>query len=271
MSLGISCLITDDAEQAQGMAQRLHELNQERRSIEADMQDIANIALDDFNVEGCYSLSIYDESWHQGVIGILASRIKERHHRPVIAFARAGDNHVGILKGSGRSIKGLHLRDALDLLSKRHPDLLIKFGGHAMAAGLSIEEKNFERFNTEFESIVSSLLTAADLESTLEVDGALELQDMHWEMATALERQVWGQGFPQPAFFDEFAVRDQRIVGEKHLKLTLEKEGRPISAIYFQQQELLPKRIFAVYQLQTNQYNGVQSIQLNIRHWLPTA
>ncbi|MES2553415.1 MAG: single-stranded-DNA-specific exonuclease RecJ, partial [Pseudomonadota bacterium] len=150
MSLGIACLLTDDETQAQQMAQRLHELNQERRSIEADMQDAANIALDDFDVDGCYSLSIYDENWHQGVIGILASRIKERYHRPVIAFARAGESQPGMLKGSGRSIKGLHLRDALDLLSKRHPDLLIKFGGHAMAAGLSIQEANFERFHTEF-------------------------------------------------------------------------------------------------------------------------
>ena len=267
MSLGIACLLTDDETEAQQMAQRLHELNQERRSIEADMQDAANIALDDFDVDGCYSLSIYDESWHQGVIGILASRIKERYHRPVIAFARAGDSLPGMLKGSGRSIKGLHLRDALDLLSKRHPDLLIKFGGHAMAAGLSIQEANFERFHTEFEAVVGSLLTSADLESSLEVDGALEAQDMGWETAAAIERQVWGQGFPQPTFFDEFSVREQRIVGERHLKLTLEKNGRPVSAIYFQQQELLPKRIWVAYQLETNRYKDVESIQLNIKHW----
>ena len=267
MSLGIACLLTDDETAAQQMAQRLHELNQERRSIEADMQDAANIALDDFDVDGCYSLSIYDESWHQGVIGILASRIKERYHRPVIAFARAGESQPGMLKGSGRSIKGLHLRDALDLLSKRHPDLLIKFGGHAMAAGLSIQEANFERFHTEFEAVVGGLLTSADLESSLEVDGALEAQDMGWDTAAAIERQVWGQGFPQPTFFDEFSVREQRIVGERHLKLTLEKNGRPVSAIYFQQQELLPKRIWAAYQLETNRYKDVESIQLNIKHW----
>jgi len=267
MSLGIACLLTDDETAAQQMAQRLHELNQERRSIEADMQDAANIALDDFDVDGCYSMSIYDESWHQGVIGILASRIKERYHRPVIAFARAGDSQPGMLKGSGRSIKCLHLRDALDLLSKRHPDLLIKFGGHAMAAGLSIQEANFERFHTEFEAVVGSLLTSAELESSLEVDGGLETQDMGWDTAAAIERQVWGQGFPQPTFFDEFSVREQRIVGERHLKLTLEKNGRPVSAIYFQQQELLPKRIWAAYQLETNRYKDVESIQLNIKHW----
>jgi len=174
-----------------------------------------------------------------------------------------------MLKGSGRSISGLHLRDALDLLSKRQPDLILKFGGHAMAAGLSILEQDFERFNTEFESVAASLLTQADLESVIEVDGALEVQDMHWDMAATLERHVWGQGFPQPTFYDEFVVREQRIVGERHLKLTLEKSGRRIDAIFFQQQELLPKNIGAVYQLQTNEYKGQQSVQLNLKLFQP--
>jgi single-stranded-DNA-specific exonuclease len=269
MSLGIACLITDDAAAAQLMAQRLHELNLERRNIEADMQEAANIALDDMDVQGRYSLSIYDEDWHQGVIGILASRIKERYHRPVIAFAKAGVDKSGrtLLKGSGRSISGLHLRDALDLLTKRCPSLIIKFGGHAMAAGLSIYEEDIKRFDVEFEAVVTGLLTMADLESVIEVDGALDSQDMHWDMASAIERQVWGQGFPQPTFCDEFVVKDQRIVGERHLKLILEKKGHRIDAIFFQQQELLPQNIIAVYQLQTNQYNGVQSVQLNLRHW----
>ncbi|HSH71527.1 MAG TPA: single-stranded-DNA-specific exonuclease RecJ [Methylophilaceae bacterium] len=271
MSLGIACLISDDEDAVQLMAQRLHELNLERRSIEADMQDAANIALDEVQVEGRYSLSMYDASWHQGVIGILASRIKEKYHRPVIAFAHAGltKDGQGMLKGSGRSISGLHLRDALDLLSKRKPDLILKFGGHAMAAGLSILEQDFERFNTEFEAVAASLLTQADLESVIEVDGALDTQDMHWDMATTIERHVWGQGFPQPTFCDEFVVREQRIVGERHLKLTLEKSGRRVDAIFFQHQELLPKNIRAVYQLQTNEYNGARNIQLNLRHWQP--
>ncbi|MGZ8251504.1 MAG: single-stranded-DNA-specific exonuclease RecJ [Methylophilaceae bacterium] len=271
MSLGIACLISDDEGAVQLMAQRLHELNLERRSIESDMQDAANVVLEDIDVQGRYSLSIYDASWHQGVIGILASRIKESYHRPVIAFAQAGltkDGH-SLLKGSGRSISGLHLRDALDLLSKRQPDLILKFGGHAMAAGLSIHEQDFDRFNAEFEAIATSLLTPADLESVIEVDGSMDAQDMHWDMASTLERHVWGQGFPQPTFYDEFVVRDQRIVGERHLKLTLEKNGRRIDAIFFQQQELLPARIHAVYQLQTNEYNGARNIQLNLRHWQP--
>jgi len=271
MSLGIACLVSDDEEAVQVMAQRLHELNLERRSIESDMQDAANVVLEDIDVQGRYSLSIYDASWHQGVIGILASRIKEKYHRPVIAFAQAGLTKEGdpLLKGSGRSISGLHLRDALDVLSKRQPDLILKFGGHAMAAGLSILEQNFERFNTAFEAVAASLLTASDLESVVEVDGALATQELQWEMATAIERQVWGQGFPPPTFCDEFVVREQRIVGERHLKLSLEKDGHRIDAIFFQQQSLLPKHIRAVYQLQTNAYKGQQNIQLNLKGFEP--
>jgi len=264
MSLGIMCLLTDSEDEAQKMAQQLHELNLARRSIEADMHDAATIALDDIDAANRFSLSLYDSEWHQGVIGILASRIKEKHYRPVIAFARSGD---GKLKGSGRSISGLHLRDALDLISKKHPDLLISFGGHAMAAGLSILEKDFDRFDQIFESTVAGLLTPADLESVIEVDGRLEVIDIHWDMACAIERQVWGQGFPQPSFTDEFAVVEQRIVGERHLKLKLEKNKRRFDAIFFNQQEFLPERVQLVYQLQTNQYNGAQNIQLGLRHW----
>jgi single-stranded-DNA-specific exonuclease len=268
MSLGIACLIEDNEAEAMKMAQKLHELNLARRGIEADMQDAANIALEDINIDGRCSLSLYDPQWHQGVVGILASRIKERYHRPVIAFAQAGD---GELKGSGRSISNLHLRDALDLLSKRQPDLIVKFGGHAMAAGLSILEADFERFNTGFEEVVMGLLTAADLEFVIEVDGELDGIEMHLGMAVAMERQVWGQGFPQPAFCDTFQVIDQRVVGERHLKLALSKQGKRFDAIFFGQQEFLPKEIRAVYQLQTNQYNGLRSVQLCLRHWQPTS
>jgi single-stranded-DNA-specific exonuclease len=266
MSLGIACLLADDEASALTMAQKLHELNLARRGIEADMQGAAEIALEEIDTQGRYSLSLYQPEWHQGVVGILASRIKERHHRPVIAFARAGD---GILKGSGRSINGLHLRDALDLLSKRQPDLILKFGGHAMAAGLSILEADFERFGTVFEEVVASLLTPADLQSVIEVDGALASAEMDWDMAEAMERQVWGQGFPQPAFCDAFQVVAQRVVGERHLKLTLSKQGANFDAIFFGQQAFLPKDIQAVYHLQTNEYNGARNVQLNLRHWQP--
>jgi single-stranded-DNA-specific exonuclease len=266
MSLGIYCLLTDDEDEAQQMAQKLHEMNAMRRDIQSDMQDAAMIALDDIDASEHFTISLYDATWHQGVIGILASRIKELHHRPVVTFANAGD---GILKGSGRSISGLHLRDALDLLSKKQPDLLLRFGGHAMAAGLSIRKADFNIFNTSFEAVVASLLTSADLESVVEVDGALDAIDMGWDMAAAIERQVWGQGFPQPMFQDEFKVLEQRIVGEKHLKLTLGKNRQRFDAIFFQQQDFLPENISAVYQLQTNQYNGKQSVQLALKHWQP--
>lgn len=266
MSLGIACLLADNATQAMSMAQKLHELNLARRSIEADMQDAAQIALEDIDIQDRYSLCIYQPEWHQGVIGILASRIKERHHRPVIAFARAGD---GVLKGSGRSIGSLHLRDALDLLSKRHPGLILKFGGHAMAAGLSISEENLAHFDKAFEEVVTSLVTPADLQSVIEVDGELDGADIHWEMALAIERQVWGQGFPHPVFCDAFQVVDQRVVGERHLKMTLSKQSGYFDAIFFGQQEFLPKEIVAVYQLQTNQYRGMQAVQLCLKHWQP--
>lgn len=268
MSLGIDCLLADDAESAQRMAQQLHELNLERRNIEADMHDAALASLEQIEVADRYSLSLYDQNWHQGVIGILASRIKERYYRPVIAFADAGD---GLLKGSGRSISGLHLRDALDLVSKRKPQLLVKFGGHAMAAGLSIREADFEVFVATFEAVVRELLSPADLESVIETDGELDSRDIGWDTACAIERQVWGQGFPLPLFNDRFRVLDQRIVGERHLKLVLEKQGRRFDAIFFQQQEYLPAEVQAVYQLQTNQYNGVQAVQLSLRHWQPVS
>ena len=267
MTLGIKCLLASSEAEAYQIAQQLHDLNLQRRSIEADMQESANIELEDAQVAHQYSISLYQPDWHQGVIGILASRIKERHHRPVIAFADAGD---GLLKGSGRSIAGLHLRDALDLLSKHEPDLIIKFGGHAMAAGLTIRLDDFNLFKLSFEIVVKSLITEADLESVLEVDGQLSAADMTFQVAQMLENQVWGQGFAPPLFYDEFEVLNQRILGEKHLKLALKPitSGSPsaIEAIFFNRTDLLDDRIKAAYQLQTNSYNGIQKVQLNIRH-----
>ncbi|CAG0989262.1 Single-stranded-DNA-specific exonuclease RecJ [Methylophilaceae bacterium] len=268
MSLGIECLLAENEADALRMAQQLHELNLARRAIETDMQELATIALEDIEPEGRYTLSLYHPDWHQGVIGILASRIKERHHRPVIAFARAGD---GVLKGSGRSIRTLHLRDALDLVAKREPGLLQKFGGHAMAAGMSILEHDFERFCEVFENVVSGLLAPADLDSVIEVDGSLAGEAMQLQTAVLLEKQVWGQGFPPPSFFDVFDVVSQRVVGERHLKLTLDKDGRQYDAIFFQQQEFLPATVALVYELQSNEYNGSLSLQLNLRSWQPVA
>lgn len=267
MTLGIQCLLAETESQAVQIAQQLHDLNVQRRSIEADMQDSANISLEETQIAHQYSISMYQPDWHQGVIGILASRIKERHHRPVIVFADAGD---GLLKGSGRSIAGLHLRDALDLLSKHQPDLIVKFGGHAMAAGLTIKLEDFNLFKLSFEIVVKSLITEADLESLLEVDGNLSVNDMTFQAAQMLENQVWGQGFAPPLFYDAFEVISQRILGEKHLKLSLKpisSQSSPvIDAIYFNQTDLLDNRIQAAYQLQTNSYNGAQKVQLNLRY-----
>ena len=265
MTLGIQCLLAETDIEATKIAQQLQDLNLQRRSIEADMQEGASLSLDYIDVANQFSISMYQADWHQGVIGILASRIKERYHRPVIVFADAGQ---GLLKGSGRSIAGLHLRDALDLLSKHQPDLILKFGGHAMAAGLTIKQLDFELFNQGFEAVVRSLITETDLESVLEVDGGLNPTDMTFSTAQLLENQVWGQGFAPPLFYDEFEVIDQRILADKHLKLTLKTIDKPlvIDAIYFNHSTLLAGTIQAAYQLQTNSYNGVQKVQLNLQY-----
>ncbi|MDZ4142154.1 MAG: DHHA1 domain-containing protein [Methylotenera sp.] len=268
MTLGIQCLLAETELEATSIAQKLQDLNVQRRSIEADMQDAANISLDDMDVSNQFAISMYQADWHQGVIGILASRIKERFHRPVIAFADAKDaiEGHGLLKGSGRSIAGLHLRDALDLLSKHQPDLILKFGGHAMAAGLTIKQVDFELFKHSFEIVVKSLITEAELESVLEVDGSLNSNDITFASAQTLENQVWGQGFAPPLFYDKFEVINQRVLGEKHLKLSLKKDSMVLDAIYFNHSDLLASPIQAAYQLQTNSYNGTQKVQLNLRY-----
>lgn len=267
MTLGIQCLLAKSEVEAAQIAQELHRLNLQRRSIETDMQDSANVELNDEEVAQQFTISIYQPDWHQGVIGILASRLKERHHRPVIAFADAGD---GLVKGSGRSIAGLHLRDALDLLSKHQPQLILKFGGHAMAAGLTIRAGDFELFKQSFEVVVKTLISEADLESVLEVDGGLSVAEMNFQTAQLLETQVWGQGFAPPLFYDTFEVLSQRLLGEKHLKLLLKPlSGASVEAIYFNQTEFLNERIEAAYQLQTNSYNGAQKVQLNLRYVTP--
>ena len=267
MSLGIRCLLAESEAEAIGMAQQLQDLNSERRNIEADMQESANVSLDGIKVADQYAISLYQAEWHQGVIGILASRIKERYHRPVIAFADAGD---GVLKGSGRSIAGLHLRDALDALSKQQPSLILKFGGHAMAAGLSIKRDDFAAFVAGFEAVVRGLISEADLQAVLEVDGNLSVAEMNFTTAQQLETQVWGQGFAPPLFYDEFTVRSQRLLADKHLKLSLAltSDARSLEwdAIYFNRTEFLDGTIQAAYQLQTNSYNGNQKVQLNLRY-----
>ncbi|MEC5387638.1 single-stranded-DNA-specific exonuclease RecJ [Uliginosibacterium sp. H3] len=270
MSLGIECLITDDFARAMNIAQELDQLNRQRRSIEEEMKDAALATLEFTEIGEQAGISLYEPDWHQGVIGIVAGRIKERAHRPTIAFAPASsDGSTGELKGSGRSIPALHMRDALDLISKRHPDLILKFGGHAMAAGLSIREVDYPRFATAFAETVAELLTPADLQRCVETDGALESGYMSLEMARMLEAAIWGQGFAQPLFDDVFEVESQRILKERHLKLRLRKGGNSFEAIQFNCAESVPNRIRVAYRLSVNEYNGVASVQLMLEHFEP--
>ncbi|HEX7811504.1 MAG TPA: single-stranded-DNA-specific exonuclease RecJ [Burkholderiales bacterium] len=266
MSIGIECLLSTDVRRATELASQLDALNRERREIEADMQESALAQMEGFQPAESFSLSLYQESWHQGVIGILAARLRERFHRPVIAFAPGAG---GEAKGSGRSIHGLHLRDALDLVSKRHPGLILRFGGHAAAAGLSIRVADVEKFGLAFEQTVCELLTPADLERIIETDGPLAADAIDFPLAEALEAQVWGQGFSPPAFFDEFEVAEQRIVGGRHLKLKLRHGRQSLDAIRFGEDQPLPPRISSVYRVQINEYNGKRSIQLVVDHWQP--
>ena len=271
MSLGIECLTTDDPGRAADIARQLDQLNRQRRDIEAGMQESALATVE--NVAPGYTLSLYEPTWHQGVIGILASRLREKFHRPTFAFATAGN---GELKGSGRSITALHLRDALDLISKRHPELIVRFGGHAAAAGLTLHENGFNAFRDAFEAVAAELLTPADLEREWVTDGSLPPADMTLANATTLADSVWGQGFPEPRFYDHFEVVAQRIVGERHLKLRLRRKasplggrrnGQPLDAMLFGHADPLPETIAATYRLSANHYNGAVTLQLLLEHW----
>ncbi|MBW8370396.1 MAG: single-stranded-DNA-specific exonuclease RecJ [Thiobacillus sp.] len=278
MALGIECLLADDPATAQQLAQQLDTLNRARRDVEGDMLDEALAILASFDASDSYSLTAYQPGWHIGVIGILASRLKDKFHRPTIVLARsapldtapAGHNS-GELKGSGRSIPGLHLRDALDLVDKRHPGLILKFGGHAMAAGLSLSAGRHEEFAQAFEAVVRELIDPADLEGVIETDGELDAAEHRYELAVEIDHAVWGQGFPAPLFIATFDVLAQRVVGEKHLKLKLAREGAAFEAMRFFHPDPLPDRIRAVYALMPNEFNGQQSLQLKLHHWEPAS
>ena len=259
MSLGIECLITDDPARALNIAQELDKLNRERRSIEAQMQDDAQIFLDSLDPADRATICLFEESWHQGVIGIVAGRIKDRLHRPTFAFARSAD---GEIKGSGRSIPGIHLRDALDLVSKRRPALLLRFGGHAMAAGVTLLERDLPEFEACFEDVVQSLVTADELTRRLETDGELENGYCNLLTAQLLDEGIWGQGFPAPLFADRFNVERQRVLKGQHLKLELEKDGIRYEALRFNHAEAAPPRILAAYRLSRNTWNGETRLQL---------
>ncbi len=263
MSLGIECLTTDDEGRAWAIAQQLDEINRERRTIEADMQDTALLLLENFNPQDKTTISVFDASWHQGVIGIVASRLKDKFYRPTITFADAGD---GWIKGSGRSIAGFHLRDALDLVSKHAPTLIDKFGGHAMAAGLTIRADALDAFTQAFEAVGKNWLNQHQLERVIETDGPLESAYFTTQFIELMEEQVWGQGFAPPLFCDEFRVVNQRILKERHLKLTLEKDGVTYDAIWFGHIDSLPGRAKVAYRLDANEFNGRTRVQLLVEH-----
>ena len=266
MSLGIECLISDDENKAAQLAQQLDALNKERRELQADMQESALAGLERFDARDRVSLCVFDPEWHQGIVGLLAGRLKDKFHRPAIAFAR-GNN--GELKGSGRAIPGLHLRDALDLIAKKSPPLISKFGGHAAAAGLSIREESFADFAEQFEVTVAQLLSPADLEQLIETDGELDVTEMKLPLARELAGQVWGQGFAAPLFQGVFIVANQRVVAEKHLKLKLTQGNHEFDAIYFSHTEPMPKTVLCIYRLAINEYLGLEDVQLTLEHCVP--
>jgi len=272
MSVGIECLTTDDEARAANIAQELDRLNRERRSIEAGMlqQAVEFLKSASFNEGSVF----FHPAWHQGVVGILASRLKDRLHRPVICFAPGEESGRPVLKGSGRSIGGLHLRDCLDLVAKREPGLIARFGGHAQAAGLTIAAPDYERFAGAFERALEELLPASARLRTLETDGSLEASHCTLQVARLLEEQIWGQGFPQPLFCDTFEVQARRVVGERHLKMQLRKEGRRYDAMCFNAVEpgagagaQQSDRIRAAYRLAVNEFNGLKNVQLNLEHF----
>ena len=271
MSLGIETLTSDDSVRAREMATQLDQLNQERRAVEKDMQHQALEIVKNLQtrLQGDIpkGLCLFDASWHQGVIGILASRIKERFHRPVIVLA---PGMTGETKGSARSIPGVHIRDVLAQVATQYPQLILKFGGHAMAAGLTIKNENVEKFSAVFDEIVSAQLSDAMLQQQLLSDGALGLEDFNLETASLLrEGGPWGQAFPEPLFDDTFTVLEQRIVGSKHLKMSLSIGERVLDAIaFFVDLKLWPnhhcQKIHAAYRLDINEYRGQSRIQLII-------
>lgn len=275
MSLGIECLLTDDPNAARDMAAQLDEMNQDRKSIEQGMQREALAQLNELTLDSMpFGLCLFDPEWHQGVIGILASRLKERYFRPTFAFADAGD---GMLKGSGRSVPGFHIRDALSVVAAQHPELISKYGGHAMAAGLTLPEANFPLFAQAFDEEVRRQLREEDLTGRLLSDGSLAIEEFHLELARALRHAgPWGQHFPEPLFHGVFQLVEQRIVGERHLKVVLKTEcgSVKLDGIAFGvDREVWPnptiRWVELAYKLDLNEFRGNETVQLMIAHIEP--
>jgi single-stranded-DNA-specific exonuclease len=261
MTLGIECLLTDDAGRAADLAQQLDAINRERREVEAGMREQAEAALEHLMPEGQAppALALYDPEFHEGVVGIVAGKMKDRLHRPAFVFALAQD---GSLKGSGRSIPGFHLRDALDLVAKRHPGVLTRFGGHAMAAGCTIDKAQFETFDAALQKVALEWLDKTTLTRRLLTDGPLALEYFNAETVRQLDAQVWGQAFEAPVFCDEVEVLGQRLVAEKHLKLRVRHQGQIRDAIWFGHAEPVAERVRLAYRLSLDEWNGQQRVQM---------
>ncbi len=263
MTVGIECLMTDEPERALELARQLDQLNRERRAIEADMQFDAQAALDAVDPGENRTITLFNENWHQGVVGLVASRVKEKFHRPTIAFARADER---TLRGSGRSIDGVHLRDVLDLVTKAAPEMVDKFGGHAMAAGLTLGADRYEGFARAFEAATRASSDAELFMRRIATDGPLAAGEITLGLIEAIDRQIWGQGFAPPLFDNEFAVVEQRLLKDAHLRLTLELDGNRFNAIWFRHTETLPTRVRLAYRPAADEYQGLRRVTLFVEH-----
>lgn len=265
MTVGIECLVTDDPGRADELAKLLDGINRERRDIEGGMREQAFAMAETLFDEGQTApsaISVFDPDFHEGVVGIVASRLKDKLHRPTFVFAAsAAPGREQELKGSGRSIPGFHLRDALDLVAKRHPGVLLKFGGHAMAAGCSIPRSQFDTFSQALAQVADEWLDAATLTRRLDTDGPLAPEYRRTDVVDTLHREVWGQGFAPPTFSEELEVVSQRLVGEKHLALKLKHQGDAVDGIWFGHTEPLPKRVKLAFRLDADEWQGVRRVR----------
>ena len=267
MTIGIECLLTDDPARADDLARQLDAINRERRALEGGMREQAMLLAESLFGEGDEpppAISVFDPEFHEGVVGIVASRLKDKLHRPSFVFAASsapGRGHE--IKGSGRSIPGFHLRDALDLVAKRHPGVILKFGGHAMAAGCTVAGEHFATFERAFAQVAQEWLDAATLTRRIETDGPLAPEYCRAELVDTLHREVWGQGFAPPTFSEEVQVLSQRLVGEakNHLSIKLLHQGQPVDAIWFGHTEPLPARALLAFRLDVNEWRGERKVQ----------
>ncbi|MDM0043418.1 single-stranded-DNA-specific exonuclease RecJ [Variovorax dokdonensis] len=268
MTLGIECLATDDAARADELARLLDEINRERRGIEGDMREQALRVAERMFADGSAppaAVTVFDPDFHEGVVGIVASRIKDRYHRPTFVFAASSaEGKSDELKGSGRSIAGFHLRDALDLVAKRRPGVVLRFGGHAMAAGCTVSRERLAEFQGAFAKVAAEWLDAATLTRRLDTDGPLAPEYLRVDLVDTLQREVWGQGFAPPTFSEEVEVVSQRLVGEKHLALKLRHQGRPVDGIWFGRTEPLPPRVLLAWRMEADEWQGVRRVRFMV-------